>query len=315
MELKVKRCRCCLQLEFHRLDQQVDVDPFFARYGLQVHVDRSVEIPLFDWGLRGKVSKLPRPLAEKINKTLDRMRRANVLEKCTVKLPYGHCSYCEFLAPWYEIGFDQLSDYYAFYLKDEYKQARTSFQPGFAQLGQVMGSPQEAEMRRIQHEEFITPYLESLNDLAANQPIRILDYGGGEGKIIPSSPWVKGDVLDVDSSEHPILNDGGTYDLVQCLHVLEHVGNPHETYDRLLSYCRKDGLIYVEVPVEHPGLDKINAGKLPICHEHINKFSLRSIQQLVHSSPVEPIFIEVAHVDFLHLDGLTPVIRALARKV
>ncbi|MFN9548353.1 MAG: class I SAM-dependent methyltransferase [Cyanobacteriota bacterium] len=296
------------------MSQQAEVDPFFARYGLQISVEESTEIPVFDWGLRRKVNLLPRFLADNIHSKLDRFRRAHVLQRRTIKIPYGLCQQCEFLAPWHEIGYDQLSDYYAFYLQDEYKQARTAFQPNFEMLGQLMGSPEEAELRRRQHEQFMAPHLRALHQASAHADLRLLDFGGGEGLIIPSFPWIKGDVLEVESAEQPVAKDGHGYDVVQCLHVLEHVGHPQRMVQHLSRHCRTGGLLYIEVPVEYPGLERVEAGQLPVCHEHINKFCLKSVRALLTDAPVEPLLIALDEVKFLHLDGMTPVVRCLARK-
>jgi SAM-dependent methyltransferase len=316
MELKRKQCRCCGNNTFLRLNQMVVVDPFFARYGLQVNVEATTVLPLLDWGIRRKVNQLPGRWAAKINQRLDQFRQKNLLFSQSIKIPYGLCEECQFLAPWFEVGDDQLRDYYAFYLRDEYKQARTAFQPGFASLGEVMGSEAEAELRRQQHEAFLAPYLDKLRQGSADGVIHLLDYGGGSGWIIPRLPGVVGAVLEVEAEEEGGSQDNGKhlYDVVQCLHVLEHVGNPLKTLQRLLSHCRTGGLVYLEVPIEHPGIEDIQKGKLPICHEHVNKFNLAAMTGLLKSQAVDVLLLEEGAVDFLHLDGLTPVIRALARK-
>lgn len=315
MELKLKPCRCCGLNAFNRLSQLVEVDPFFARHGLQIIVEQSTEIPLYDWGLRGKAKFLPPWLAERFIRKLDDFRTKHVLQLCQIKLPYGICKNCEFLAPWYEISDDQLSDYYAFYLQEEYKESREAFQPGFRELGKVMGSTAEADLRRQQHEEFILPYLQELHQRSSGGNLKLLDYGGGEGMIIPRLPWIDGEVLDVDSAADSPTAEHASYDIVQCLHVLEHVGNPLKTLQRLLTYSRVGGYIYIEVPIEHPGNAQISKKNMPICHEHINKLSIKSIQGLIDAADVDIVVLEKAEVKFLHLDGLTPVVRCLARKI
>jgi SAM-dependent methyltransferase len=219
------------------------------------------------------------------------------------------------LAPWHEIGDDQLSDYYAHYLTEEYKHARTEFQPGFAQLGQVMGSQAEALSRRKQHQDYVLPYLIELRAASSDGVVHLLDHGGGEGLIIPDLSWVQGSVHDVESDQPAYQEQLDGFDFVQCLHVLEHVGHPLRTYAKLVKQCRRGGLIYIEVPVEFPGIEEIKAGNLPICHEHINKFCLNAIAALQQTAAVEIIGIEIGEIDFLHLDGMTPVIRGLARKL
>jgi hypothetical protein len=93
------------------------------------------------------------------------------------------------------------------------------------------------------------------------------------------------------------------------------VGHPLRTYARLVNQCRRNGLIYIEVPIEFPGIEEVKAGDLPICHEHINKFCLESIAALQQTANVQVIATQICEVDFLHLEGLTPVIRGLARKL
>lgn len=310
MELTRKACRCCGADRFERLPVLAEVDPFFARHGLQVEVSHSVVVPLLDWGLRNKVSKLPGPLARPLQRRLDDLRQRHLLESRRLAIPYGLCGHCRFLAPWVEIGDDQLQDYYAHYLQTEYKQARSRFQPDFEQLGQLMGSPAEGESRRRQHERYILPHLLSLRGSAA-VPLRVLDYGGGSGQLLPQADWLQGAVLEVGQGPQPQAQG---VDLVQCLHVLEHVGHPLATCRRLAGHARSGGLIYLEVPIEFPGMEAIEAGRLPICHEHINKFQPDAIRALLIAADLEPIEVLEAAIDFLHLEGLTPVVRALARK-
>jgi SAM-dependent methyltransferase len=316
MQLSRKDCRCCgARRLFQRLPNNVVVDPFFARHGLQIEVDQSIDLPLYDWGLRRKVDALPARLSRALHRQLDRLRSKHVLTSLAIKIPYGLCNSCQFLAPWYEIGDDQLSDYYAHYLKEEYKQARTVFQPGFAELGTLMGSADEAESRRQQHQAYVMPHLLELRESAPDGQIRVLDYGGGEGMILPKLPWIKGTVHDVEGDQRSIPIEQPEFDFVQCLHVLEHVGNPLKTYQNLIRQCRRGGLIYIEVPSEFPEGLNIESEELPICHEHINKFCLQSIQGLQQASDVDTILIEAGEVDFLHLDGMTPVIRGIGRKL
>jgi hypothetical protein len=310
MELTRKACRCCGSSRFERLAVLAEVDSFFARHGLQIEVSHSVVVPLLDWGLRNKVGKLPAPLARPLQRRLDRLRQRHLLESRRIAIPYGLCGDCHFLAPWVEIGDDQLQDYYAHYLQAAYKQARSRFQPDFEQLGQLMGSAAEGESRRRQHERYILPHLQSLRRSGAG-PLRVLDYGGGAGQLLPQADWLQGAVLEVGQGPPPQAQG---VDLVQCLHVLEHVGHPLATCRRLASHARSGGLIYLEVPIEFPGMEAIEAGRLPICHEHINKFQPDAIRALLLAAELEPIEVVEAAIDFLHLDGLTPVVRALARK-
>jgi SAM-dependent methyltransferase len=321
MQLKQKACRCCgARDQFKRLDKEVEVDPFFAKHGLQLTATQTATIPWIDWGLRRKVNSLPANLGNKIHKRIDHFRSSNLLTSSSVTIPYGMCESCHFLAPWYEITDDQLRDYYSFYLDTEYIQARSSFQPGFAELCKSMGSCEEAALRRRQHENYFMPILENYRTANALETITLLDYGGGEGGIQPNADWISTSIIEVSSDNQPKSNQllesrqlKQSFDIVQCLHVIEHVGHPLNTCRELLSYCKDGGLLYIEVPIEFPGLEAIAAGKLPPCHEHINKLSQLSIRLMLEHCEVEIIEVINDHVDFLHLDGLTPVVRGLGR--
>ena len=321
MQLKQKACRCCgASDQFKRLDKEVEVDPFFAKHGLQLTATQTATIPWIDWGLRRKVNSLPANLGNKIHKRIDHFRSSNLLTSSSVTIPYGMCESCHFLAPWYEITDDQLRDYYSFYLDTEYIQARSSFQPGFAELCKSMGSCEEAALRRRQHENYFMPILENYRTANALETITLLDYGGGEGGIQPNADWISTSIIEVSSDNQPKSNQllesrqlKQSFDIVQCLHVIEHVGHPLNTCRELLSYCKDGGLLYIEVPIEFPGLEAIAAGKLPPCHEHINKLSQLSIRLMLEHCEVEIIEVINDHVDFLHLDGLTPVVRGLGR--
>jgi SAM-dependent methyltransferase len=321
MQLKQKACRCCgARDQFKRLDKEVEVDPFFAKYGLQLTATQTATIPWIDWGLRRKVNSLPANLGNKIHRRIDHFRSSNLLISSSVTIPYGLCEKCDFLAPWYEITDDQLRDYYSFYLDTEYIQARSSFQPGFAELSKSMGSAEEAALRRRQHEEYLMPILENYRSSNALETITLLDYGGGEGGIQPKADWISTSIIEVSSDNEPksnqrleSLSQKQSFDVVQCLHVIEHVGHPLNICRDLLSHCKDGGLLYIEVPIEFPGLEAIAAGKLPPCHEHINKLSQLSIRSMLERCEVEIIEVRNDHVDFLHLDGLTPVVRGLGR--
>lgn len=313
MFLKLKSCRCCGGSHFRRLEKQAEVDPFFARYGLQLSLEHTAILPVLDWAMSRRVEKLPKSLRLPAEKLLATFRSHHLLTSLSLKIPYGLCDDCLFLAPWFEVTDDQLRDYYAYYLTTDYKQARTEFQPGYEELGKLMGSEEEANIRRQQHETYLMPFLSSYMSSKGIERMSLLDYGGGEGGIQPRSDRIDTYVHEV-GSEAVTADAEHKYDCVQCLHVLEHVGHPLRTCRNALDRCLPDGLLYIEVPIEFPGLEAITEKGLPICHEHINKFCLQSVRGLLDGLGEEVMVVETGEVDFLHLDGLTPVIRGLVRK-
>ena len=313
MFLQIKSCRCCGGSRFRRLVKQAEVDPFFARYGLQLTVEQTATLPLIDWALSRRVRNLAQPLRQRAEKVLASIRSRNLLTSLSLKIPYGLCDDCLFLAPWFEVSDDQLRDYYAHYLTMAYKEARTAFQPGYRELGKVMGSVEEAHRRCQQHEAYLMPLLIDYMDRKDLERMSLLDYGGGEGGIQPRSDRIDTSVHEV-GTEVADAEKYHRFDCVQCLHVLEHVGHPLRTCRNAFNRCLPDGLLYIEVPIEFPGLEAIASRNLPICHEHINKFCLPSVRGMLEALGGEVVVVEVGEVDFLHLDGLTPVIRGVVRK-
>jgi SAM-dependent methyltransferase len=118
--------------------------------------------------------------------------------------------------------------------------------------------------------------------------LKILDYGGGNGKMM--RPFLDdGDkCFLIDYNTQPISDvsrlgnsigdakEQAPYDVVLCSHVLEHLSNPRELLESLLPLLSKDGVIYGEVPLE------IWTG-LPIETEpvtHVNFFTPNSFNLL-----------------------------------
>lgn len=121
---------------------------------------------------------------------------------------------------------------------------------------------------------------------------RILDFGGGDGRLLV--PFLEAgarcDVVDycetpVDGVRHvghtqDDLGDERIYDAAICAHVVEHLADPAPVLRRLARVLRPDGVIYVEVPVEM-------IGRLPCANEpvtHVNFFTPESLAALLRAS-------------------------------
>lgn len=315
MYLKKKRCRCCGAAAFRRLDKEVDVDPFFARYGLQLNCTHEAIIPIIDWALQRRAEKLPAGARTMAHRILTGLRRKTLLTSSSLTIPYGICEDCDFLAPWFRISDDQLSDYYAHYLTSEYKAARIEYQPGYANIAGLMGSDEENSIRRESHTRYLMPFLIEYMSIHGLQTISLLDYGGGEGGVQPRSERVKSDIYEIAADQDTNLDkETKLYDCVQCLHVLEHVGDPRDTCMKALDRCKSGGILYIEVPIEFPGKTAVEEGRLPACHEHINKFCLKAIQNMLLSMDGKIVRLHTDTVNFLHLEGMTSVIRGILKK-
>lgn len=121
---------------------------------------------------------------------------------------------------------------------------------------------------------------------------RILDFGGGDGRLMAAFV-ARGHSCDViDYSPNPIagvtriganeadLPAAPTYDAVICNHVVEHLGDPRAVLGKIAAAMRPGGAIYVEAPMEVKGA-------LPARSEpatHINFFTPESLGTLLESS-------------------------------
>ena len=116
--------------------------------------------------------------------------------------------------------------------------------------------------------------------------LSVLDYGGGDGRLLKYFLRNQHDCYIVDYNDKPIdgvhrlgsvLSDipkNLRFDLIICSHVLEHVDDPISILKGLHSFLKDDGIVYVEVPVE------IWKG-IPIRYDpvtHINFFTVKSLK-------------------------------------
>lgn len=117
---------------------------------------------------------------------------------------------------------------------------------------------------------------------------RILDYGGGNGKLL--APFLDDgySCFIVDYNETPLkeitrlgddihcLSQDDRFDLAICSHVLEHVSNVNELVTKLLEHLSPEGIIYAEVPHEIWAGLRIDADPVT----HINFFTENSLANL-----------------------------------
>lgn len=117
--------------------------------------------------------------------------------------------------------------------------------------------PRRTNQRIRRLESFLSPYLPQ-----PPKQCRILDFGGGDGRLLKgyAEQGAACDLIDyvpipvagvrhVGSNENDLPNEP-TYDGIVCSHVVEHMAEPHTILTRLRSALKPDGAIYVDVPME-----------------------------------------------------------------
>ena len=132
----------------------------------------------------------------------------------------------------------------------------------------------------------------SLRRFLPRHPCRILDYGGGDGRLLEEFVERGDDCYLVDYSVRVIrgvtkladtlkgVEPGAQFDIIICSHVLEHVFDPLEVLSALRGLLVTGGVLFVEVPLEL-------WRSVPLASEpvtHVNFFSDVSMQYLLARS-------------------------------
>lgn len=119
-------------------------------------------------------------------------------------------------------------------------------------------------------------------------PLTILDYGGGDGRLM--QPFLqRGDhcfLVDYATDICPGVVKLGdelgavpvdsVFDVIICSHVLEHLADPLEIVRQLRARLKPDGVLYAEVPQEI--WDGIRIEYDPVTH--VNFFTLYALERL-----------------------------------
>ena len=118
--------------------------------------------------------------------------------------------------------------------------------------------------------------------------LSVLDYGGGDGRIMLPFMDTKHDCYLADYGDkqipgvHKIADDLASmptdrrYDIMICSHVLEHMADPAALLKGLKKHLHDDGVIYAEVPMELRCGFPIEADPIT----HCNFFTPASFQNL-----------------------------------
>lgn len=228
------------------------------------------------------------------------------------------CTSCSFIQTKLPFPDEALGRLYADYRSDSYNRERIRYEPEYASMASRVGScTQEIQARTVGLTRWLT------GKLNIESSFSMLDYGGADGKFLPNLPGEKYvfDISDIAPAEGitRIRDESGLgfYSYVQLAHVLEHVSYPLLLTRKAASFLKDSGYLYIEVPQELSDqvTTRLAKGDKTIrldIHEHINRYSVKSVTELLQSAGLSLAAIQSGEVDF----GWTKatIVRALGRK-
>lgn len=130
---------------------------------------------------------------------------------------------------------------------------------------------------------------QSVVEARPNRSLDVLDYGGGDGKLLSAFIAAGHNCFLVDYNIRPregIVKLGDTledvptdalFDVIICSHVLEHLADPARHLQWMKQHLSKDGIIYAEVPLDT--WKGIRIDRDPVTH--INYFTRYAFGQLL----------------------------------
>jgi Methyltransferase domain len=299
----VGECRNCGAQETKDLGFIGDVAPFFLKRVLNL-----------EYGL----APAGHPLKRFLRKIKFFSKSFQKIYGKSALLEMAICTSCSFIQTKLPFPEEAIGRLYADYRSDSYNQERIRYEPEYAAIASQAGSSiQEIQARTVG----LTRWLTGKSDLERN--FSMLDYGGADGKFLPNLPGEKYvfDISDIAPAEGitRIRDESrlGSYSYIQLAHVLEHVPYPLALTRKAVSFLKDTGYLYVEVPLEvsEETIARLANGDKAIrleIHEHINRYSAKSVTELLQSTDLSVVAVETEEVNLGWNRAI--VVRALGRK-
>jgi hypothetical protein len=249
--------------------------------------------------LLGIVNRLP-----SLKKAIANMRPN---AQASLSVPIRVCKDCSFVGPSQVYPFHQLVGLYRDYRSDSYNRDRCSVEPSYKSIMHLVGKCQEEIDARMENLDGIIGRFVDCENIQ-----RVLDWGGGEGRFVPTRLRSKNvTVLDYSTEQLSdpsflrldLLNSTERYDYIQICHVLEHVSEPRRLMNEAISHLNHGGYIYIELPQDRSCEDLECFASRPFeiyhgIHEHLNLYSQRALKSLGISLGLKCIHICSNQLDF-----------------
>jgi len=154
--------------------------------------------------------------------------------------------------------------------------------------------------------------------VSASRAARILDFGGGDGRLLAHLlrdghecaiiDWCAQPVAGVRWLGHTLdeIDPGEKFDIIVASHVMEHVAGPREVLQALGRLLVPGGIVYVEVPLEIWGGPPRMAEPVT----HVNFFVPGSLSRLMRNSGLAVLNCSMAQIRYHN--GWLRVVRVVA---
>ena len=228
------------------------------------------------------------------------------------------CDECLFVQAKHPFSEEAISRLYLDYRADSYNAERIKYEPTYKAIAHRVGTDDVEIQVRV---KAVTEWLS--DKIQISKDFTMLDYGGADGRFLPQLAAEKfvyevsniAPLEGITRIQHEI--ELGTYSYVHLAHVLEHVVDPLKLVERVVPHIRPGGYLYIEVPQEMSD-SELKAlqngsyrGDIPI-HEHINKYCVSAISQLLEKAHLELV---ASRADKVNVGwGQAVHLRALGRR-
>ncbi len=303
---KITRCRNC-NSDNTAISKKGVITPFFGKRVFNIEFTTNTKDKILYSNKKNNFikSKILKVLKKYIfknetNKVILNIYKSNPITSIIV------CNDCNFIGPEKNYSYDLLSGLYHDYRSETYNKDRCEVEPSYDAIQHLVGKDKNEIKERLKNVDSIIKKYSDTKNIK-----NILDWGGGEGKFIPTK-FVDKNVSVYDVSNEPLINenykrvdkldDTFLYDYIQVCHVLEHVSEPNSTVKEILKNLRAGGLLYIEVPqdrtdIEIENFKYSNSDINHYIHEHINLYSVKSVEGLGESLGLEIIYIGMSEMD------------------
>lgn len=299
-------CRNCHSKDTIKLNQGL-LAPFFVKKVYDIY------LPSLEEFLKSIISKTTKIKRKFLGTVILNLLRGSKLGKTLLRfrgnptVDIRVCKSCEFIGPEFNYTHEILNNLYTDYRSESYNRERTLFEVNYKKGQKYIGkSAVEVTNRLTYIDTLISKYVD------VSKIINVIDWGGGEGRFVPSQLKSK-KVWILDVSNEPLVDtkfkrvktppDHIEFDYVQICHLLEHINSPFEFMTEVLKHIRTNGYVYIELPQDW---SDENIQKLLNCdtniyhsiHEHLNLFSTRSLKNLALALDLQILNIEAKNIDF-----------------